>query len=210
MNKANQYLLEVIEKIAKEGVSSPPEHTRAYYLDAEGNKKPATTKYILNWNEEYDLQKGESPIVDIRPIGVHKAIGELLWMYQDKSNVVRYTYKDKPDTPDNNTEAENYAKSLGLDVSLEGKYGVMWWREWTYQEEVIGTGLIKHHIGDTYGSIIKEHNPLDKIRTLMKKNPYNRRAICNMWQYGEIGYIFGEDNTTTKEAKLPPCFYSFH
>lgn len=202
------YLLQVIEKITKHGVESPP--SRAYYIDEAGDKRPATTRYILNWNEEYDLQKGESPLVDIRPIGVKKAIGELLWMYQDKSNVVRYTLKGKADTKENSALAERQATLLHLPVSLEGKYDVRWWRDWTYQEEVPGTDLIKHHIGNTYGAIIARYNPLDKVRAMMKENPYNRRSIVSMWQYDEIEYIEGERNTTDKEALLPPCFYSFH
>ena len=34
----------------------------------------------------YDLTKGESPLITLRPIAVKSAIGELLWIYQDESN----------------------------------------------------------------------------------------------------------------------------
>ena len=58
-----------------------------------------TTKGIMT----YDISKGESPFVTLRPIAVKKSIGELLWIYQDASN--------------------------DLDV-LADKYNVHWWDEW--------------------------------------------------------------------------------
>lgn len=51
----------------------------------------------------YDLTKGESPLITLRPIATKSAIGELLWIYQDASN--------------------------DLDV-LKDKYGITWWDEW--------------------------------------------------------------------------------
>ena len=34
----------------------------------------------------YDISKGESPFITLRPIAVKSSIGELLWIYQDASN----------------------------------------------------------------------------------------------------------------------------
>ena len=51
----------------------------------------------------YDLTKGESPLITLRPIATKSSIGELLWIYQDESN--------------------------NLDL-LKEKYGITWWDQW--------------------------------------------------------------------------------
>ena len=58
----------------------------------------------------YDISKGESPFITLRPIPVKSAIGEILWIYQDESN--------------------------DLDKLLE--YGVDWWDEWDIGNRTIG------------------------------------------------------------------------
>ena len=48
-----------------------------------------TPAHTLSYNGgmcSYDLTKGESPLITLRPIAVKSAIGELLWIYQDASN----------------------------------------------------------------------------------------------------------------------------
>ena len=60
----------------------------------------------------YDLTKGESPLITLRPIAVKSSIGELLWIYQDESN--------------------------DLNV-LRDKYGVTWWDEWDIGNRTIGS-----------------------------------------------------------------------
>lgn len=211
MLKANWYLNEFLKELDKKGVQSPP--SRAFYrqIDEQGNevKVPATTRYITKWVETYDLAKDEVPIIDIRPIFIRKSIGELLWMYKDKSNVVRYTLLNKEDTPENQDIAERLAKEANLDVSLEGEYGVKWWNQpnWLYQVEHPELGIVEHNVGDTYGSIIKKYDMLDKVVDLMRKNPYNRRAISSMWQVEKLDYLYNENSDY--KAALPPCFYAF-
>jgi len=60
----------------------------------------------------YDIAKGESPLITLRPIATKSAIGELLWIYQDESN--------------------------DLEV-LKDKYGVTWWDEWDIGNRTIGS-----------------------------------------------------------------------
>ena len=60
----------------------------------------------------YDISKGESPLITLRPIATKSSIGELLWIYQDESN--------------------------DLEV-LKNKYGVTWWDEWDIGNRTIGT-----------------------------------------------------------------------
>lgn len=73
-----------------------------------------TPAHTLSYNGgmcSYDLTKGESPLITLRPIAVKSAIGELLWIYQDASN------------------------DLNL---LRDKYGVEWWDEWDIGDRTIG------------------------------------------------------------------------
>lgn len=69
----------------------------------------------------YDLAKGETPLITLRPIAIKSAIGELLWIYRDQSN--------------------------DLDL-LRDKYNVTWWDEWDIGDRSIGNcygGTIKNH-----------------------------------------------------------------
>lgn len=60
----------------------------------------------------YDISKGESPFITLRPIAVKSSIGELLWIYQDASN----------------------------DLDRLAEYGVTWWDSWALLDtRVIGS-----------------------------------------------------------------------
>jgi thymidylate synthase len=96
------------------------ENPRPHYEDGA----PAYTLSVNNkchWT--YDISKGESPLITLRPIAVQKSIGEILWIYQEQST------------------------DLNL---LKEKHGVTWWDEWEVNHtRTIGTGtygaIIKAH-----------------------------------------------------------------
>ena len=103
--KGDQYTKEIIERILNEGCLD--KNPRPKYSDGT----PAHTSSVNHGMCTYDLTKGESPLITLRPIAVKSAIGELLWIYQDESN--------------------------NLDV-LRDKYGVTWWDEWDIGNRTIG------------------------------------------------------------------------
>ena len=103
--KGDQYTKEIIERILNEGCLD--KNPRPKYSDGT----PAHTLSVNHGMCTYDLTKGESPLITLRPIAVKSAIGELLWIYQDESN--------------------------NLDV-LADKYGVTWWDEWDIGNRTIG------------------------------------------------------------------------
>ena len=103
--KGDQYPKEIIERILNEGCLD--KNPRPKYSDGT----PAHTLSVNHGMCTYDLTKGESPLITLRPIAVKSAIGELLWIYQDESN--------------------------NLDV-LRDKYGVTWWDEWDIGNRTIG------------------------------------------------------------------------
>lgn len=105
MTKGDKYTKQIFRKILREGCLD--KNPRGHYAD--GTK--AHTLSINHGMCTYDLTKGESPLITLRPIAVKSSIGELLWIYQDESN------------------------DLNL---LRDKYGVTWWDEWDIGNRTIG------------------------------------------------------------------------
>ena len=105
MTKGDMYTKEIIKRILTEG--RPDKNPRPKYSDGT----PAHTLSVNHGMCTYDLSKGESPLITLRPIATKSAIGELLWIYQDESN--------------------------NLDI-LKEKYSVTWWDEWDLGDRTIG------------------------------------------------------------------------
>lgn len=100
------YTKEILKGILQDGCLD--ENPRPHYSDG-------TPAHTLSYNHgmcSYDLTKGESPLITLRPIAVKSSIGELLWIYQDASN--------------------------NLDL-LKDKYNVTWWDEWDIGNRTIGS-----------------------------------------------------------------------
>ena len=106
MTKGDVYTKEILTRILEEGCLD--KNPRPKYADGT----PAHTLSVNHGMCTYDLTKGESPLITLRPIAVKSSIGELLWIYQDESN--------------------------DLNV-LRDKYGVTWWDEWDTGNRTIGS-----------------------------------------------------------------------
>lgn len=106
MTKGDVYTKEILTRILEEGCLD--KDPRPKYADGT----PAHTLSVNHGMCTYDLTKGESPLITLRPIAVKSSIGELLWIYQDESN--------------------------DLNV-LRDKYGVTWWDEWDIGNRTIGS-----------------------------------------------------------------------
>lgn len=130
---------------------------------------PAHT-YSINSGVEcsYDLSKGESPLITLRPISVDTSIAEILWIYQKQSN-----------------DLVEFDELLGKNTwDIDGKIN-NWWEEWALRDEQ-GNYLLNEkghpHIGSTYGEVIKKHHLVEKRLKEMQENPDGRRHIISMWQ----------------------------
>lgn len=106
MTKGDIYTKEILQRILEEGCLD--KDPRPKYSDGT----PAHTLSVNHGMCTYDITKGESPLITLRPIATKSAIGELLWIYQDESN--------------------------DLEV-LKDKYGVTWWDEWDIGNRTIGS-----------------------------------------------------------------------
>lgn len=129
MTKGDLYTKELIQDILIDGCLDKWPSSK--YSDGV----PAHTYSISHKMTTYDLSKGESPLITLRPITTKSAIGELLWIYQDQSN------------------------DLNL---LKDKYGITWWDEWDIGDRTIGQvygKIIRDH--DLVNKLIKdiEENP---------------------------------------------------
>lgn len=155
MIKADRYMIESIENILKYGHLDV--NPRPHYEDGT----PAHTLSVNSVMHQYDISQNEFPITTLRPIYFKKAIGELLWIYQDASN--------------------------DLNV-LRDKYNVTWWDEWDIGNRTIGS---------CYGETVRRHDLVHKLLDGIKKDPYGRRHIINLWQEEDFKEPHG----------LKPCCY---
>lgn len=104
-NIADKKFKEAIKEIIENGVWD--KNPRPKWKDGT----PAFSKFITQYVEKYDINKGEIPITTIKPSAWKTAIKEILWIYQEQSNSLQ----------------------VGLD-----KFGIGWWDDWNIGDNTIG------------------------------------------------------------------------
>lgn len=118
MNKADKYYIDNIQKVMSEG--SWDENPRPKYKDGV----IAYSKFITQVFEEYDISKGEFPIITLRNTAIKTGIKEIFWIYQKQTS--------------------------SLQVARE--MGVNWWDEWDVGDNTIGqrygATINKYHLMD--------------------------------------------------------------
>lgn len=134
---------------------------------------------------QFDLAE-EFPILVSKKVAFRSAVLEMLWIYQQASNDVRWLQKR----------------------------GVKIWDEWeikedgTYQGRNINQIFRKNHpeepetdfahtIGTAYGWIVDKYHLIDNLIETLKNNPGNRRMILSLWQ-----------NEWLETAALPSCVWN--
>lgn len=105
MNKANAYFKETLNEIINEGIWDT--NPRPSWKDGT----PAHSRAITHVYHTYNLDKGEFPIVTLRPLAFKSAIKELLWIYQKQTN--------------------------DLNI-LNKEYNIKWWNEFDIGNGTIG------------------------------------------------------------------------
>lgn len=130
---------------------------------------PAHTLSINTGVEcSYDLSKGESPLITLRPIATKASIAEILWIYQKESN-----------------DLVEFDELLGKNTwDIDHKIN-NWWDEWALRDKD-GNYILNEkghpHIGSTYGEVVRKHNLVRKRLKEMQENPDGRRHIISLWQ----------------------------
>ena len=145
INKADMYCKDILTKILNEGCMdvSP----RPHWSDGT----PAHSLSINGYMCQYDLSKGELPLMTLRPVAIKSGIKEILWIYQDQTS--------------------------DLEV-LRNKYNVHWWDDWSVGKNDEGHDHIGDTYGQiVYENNLMNKYVLDSIA----KNPDSRYHIINLW-----------------------------
>lgn len=163
MTKADQYMKESITNILKNGYKDV--NPRPHYEDGT----PAHTLSVNHVVHQYDISKNEFPITTLRHIYFKKAIGEILWIYQDESN--------------------------SLDL-LKDKYGVTWWDEWDIGDRTIGCcygetvrrhNLMKKLLDDIKNDPYGRRHIINLWQEDDFNNPHGLKPCCYQTQFNVRG-----------------------
>lgn len=105
---------------------------------------PAHTLSVNNRIEcTYDLSKGESPLITLRPIATKASIAEILWIYQKKSN-----------------DLVEFDELLGRNTWDKDHNINNWWADWAIRNSD-GTFNLNEkghpHIGSCYGESVRKY-----------------------------------------------------
>ena len=155
-----------------------PDHTAQASSEAKTIRLP---HQVL----QFDLEE-EFPILTSKKVAFKTATLEMLWIYQQASNDVRWLH-DR---------------------------GIKIWNEWeiaedgTYQGRNINEIFASlhpsepkqdfaHTIGTAYGWIVNRYHLIDNLIETLKENPGNRRMIMSLWQ-----------NEWLPTAALPSCVWN--
>ena len=135
---------------------------------------PAHTLSINRGVEcSYDLSKGESPMITLRPIAIRSSIAEILWIYQKESN-----------------DLVLFDELLGKNTWEKDGSINNWWQDWalkTYGGDYVLNGLGHPTIGSCYGETVKRRHMLKKeVIDAIKRDPDGRRHITNLWQIDDF------------------------
>lgn len=107
MTKADKYFIDTLSELMKKENSTQGENVRPKYKDGV----EAHTYFITNKVFEYDLSRGEVPLISLRQQAWKSAIKEIFWIYQDQTS----------------------------DLSvLKEKYNIHWWDDWNVGDGTIG------------------------------------------------------------------------
>ena len=169
MSKFDEQYLDLCERILKHGErivnyastdkrkdngakSNIPDHA------AQGALQSATIR-LPHQILQFDLSE-EFPILTTKFVAFKTAVLEMLWIYQQQSNDVRWLHERGIKIWDE------------WEIPEDGKYQG---REWDPKE-------FAHTIGTAYGWIVKRYQLTQSLIETLKTNPGNRRMIMSLWQ----------------------------
>ena len=84
MTKMDDNFKRAVKHIMENG--SYDVNPRPYWINEDGSHSPAHTKFVTAFTNEYRLDKGEFPMLTLRPSPWKTAIKELFWIFIHSSN----------------------------------------------------------------------------------------------------------------------------
>jgi len=115
LSKADKIFIEMCKDILKNGFSTEGQNVRAKWEDGS----PAHTIKKFCVINRYDLAE-EFPILTLRPTNLKAAIDELLWIWQKKSNNIKYLKSHIWDSWAD--ESGSIGKAYGYQLGIKHKY----------------------------------------------------------------------------------------
>ena len=155
MTQADKHFIETCKRILLEGFSSEGTGVRTRWEDGT----EANYISVVGVTNVYDVGR-EFPMITLRnnTNTVKRAIDEILWIWQKKSNDVR------------DLNSHIWDQWAGEDSTIGKAYG--------YQ-------MAKKHKFKT-GEGIKELDQVDYVRYLIKNNPASRRIMTNIFDFDDL------------------------
>ena len=161
MAKADDLFIKMCQDVLEEDNLN---ECRAIWKDSGKQSKTVSKFCVVN---RYNL-KEEFPILTLRPIALKKAIDEILWIYQKKSNNVH------------DLNSHVWDDWADINGSIGMAYG--------YQ--------VKSKLRQVYDSVVFDDASIDYSESFLDQtdfvihelihNPYNRRIIINLLDVGEV------------------------
>ena len=176
MTYFDKVYIELCKKILEEGVEVE-------------NRTGVNTIKIPSFHIQFDLSK-EFPVLQSKQLYFRQAILEMLWIYQAKSNDVRWLQDRNVHIWDEwQIDSEGNWKAT-QNVIEDGKM---------VKKDVVKTfdKSYAYTIGTAYGYIVNKFNLIDNLLDKLKNNPNDRRMLMSLWQDEYL-------NT----AVLPSCVWS--
>ena len=155
MTEADKHFIETCKKIIKEGYSSEGTNVRTRWQDGE----EANYISIVGVSNVYDVGK-EFPMITLRNNGktVLRAIDEILWIWQKKSNNVKDLNSHIWDqwVDENGTIGKAYGYQLGKKYQFKTKDGM------------------------------QKMDQVDYVLYLLKNDPASRRIMTNIFNFEDL------------------------
>ena len=176
MTKWDKEYIKLCKKIISEGVEVE-------------NRTGTNTIKIPYYNLSFDLSK-EFPVLTTKQLFFKNAITEILWIYQEQSNDVRWLQERNNHIWDEWEIDENGIWKATQMVPVNGKLEKQ-------QIERKFDKSFAHTIGTAYGYIVKRYQLTQKLIDKIKNNPNDRRMVMSLWQ-----------DEFLDTAVLPSCVWS--
>lgn len=209
MAKWDKEYLKLCKKILTEGVEVE-------------NRTGINTLKIPSYNFLFDLQE-EFPVLTTKQLFFKNAITEILWIYQEQSNDVRWLQERKNHIWDewmvdadgiyriyepNKNDETVFDKDKEVDLyDLDGNIMLDKEGNKIKVKSIIEGKNIKaakfygkeyaYTIGTAYGWIVNRYKLTQNLIDTIKSNPNDRRLVMSLWQ-----------NEFLKTAVLPSCVWS--
>lgn len=208
MAKWDKEYLKLCKKILTEGVEVE-------------NRTGINTIKIPNYTFNFDLQE-EFPVLTTKQLFFKNAITEILWIYQEQSNDVRWLQERKNHIWDEwmvdddgiyriyEPIKENYIYDKDKEVDLyDLDNNIMLDKDGNkikVKSNIEGKNIkaakfygkeYAYTIGTAYGWIVNRYKLTQSLIDTIKSNPNDRRLVMSLWQ-----------NEFLKTAVLPSCVWS--